>query len=264
VRFGLCTGDFEVLSQLGSWGFDYAEIGARVVVPRENDRAFAAVKARLGDCTVPVEAMAGFIPGSVRIVGPSVDWGEVRGYLETTIGRAAEVGVKAINWGSAESRRVPPGWPMSRAWEQIERAADLIADLAAAAAVVVAVESVNPREANVVYYLTDALHLVQIVNRPSLRLNVDYYHLVKQNEPLEHIQVAAGWLAHAHTSDDERRFPCLGDWDQRPFLEALAEVGYDGRLSFEVRKTDNDAFADAARLSVQRLRALQQAVVRSK
>jgi D-psicose/D-tagatose/L-ribulose 3-epimerase len=261
MRFGLCTGDVEVIQQLRDWGYDYAEIGARVVVPFESDRTFADVKQRLVDTGTPIEAMAGFIPGSIRIVGPTVDQGQVRGYLETTISRAAEVGVKVINWGSAESRRVPPGWSMSRAWEQIERTAELIADLAEAAGIVVVVEPVNPREANILYYVTDALNLVQTINRASLRLLVDYYHVMKQNEPLEHVKAAADWLAHAHTSDDERRFPCLGQWDQRPFLGALVNAGYDGRLSFEVAKRDEAVYAEQAALSIGRLREVYRTVL---
>jgi len=171
--------------------------------------------------------------------------------------------VKALNWGSARSRWVPDVWPMSRAWQQIERAAEQIAALAAASEIVIAIEAVNPREANVLYYLTDALHLAKGVNHPSLRLNVDYYHLVKQNEEIEHIAKVADWLAHAHTSDDDRRFPALNGWDQRSFLRALAAAGYDGRLSFEVRDSGDGRFAENARTSVRRMRELQREVLTS-
>jgi sugar phosphate isomerase/epimerase len=264
MRFGLCASDPDVIRRLPTWGYDYAEIGARALVPFEGDRAFTAVKSRLLDAGTPIEALAGFIPGTVRVVGPSVDWAAVRGYLETTIGRAAEVGVKAINWGSAESRRVPSGWPTSRAWEQLERVAGIIADLATSAGIVVAIEPVNPREANILFYVDEAIRLAQTVDRPSLRVNVDYYHVFKQNEPIERVAQAGAWIAHSHTSDDERRFPCLGGWDQRPFLEALLAAGYDGRLSFEVSKADKSTFADDAALSVRRLRELQEMVTRSR
>jgi sugar phosphate isomerase/epimerase len=262
VRFGLCTGDVEVIRQLRDWGYDYAEIGARTVVPFEDNRAFASAKAQLLDTDIPIEGMAGFVPEAVPVIGPRVDWGQVRGYLETTMSRAAEVGVKVINWGSVDSRRVPPGWPFSRAWEQIEQAADLIAEIAEETGVVVAIEAVNPREANVLYYVTDAVHLAKTINRPGLQVLVDYYHVVKQNEPLEHIRAAAGLLVHTHTSDDERQFPTIGGWDQRPFLQALADVGYDQRMSFEVRRRSDRPFEADARLSVQRLRALHKSVSR--
>jgi sugar phosphate isomerase/epimerase len=269
MRFGLCAGNLAVIQQLANWGYDYAEIGGSTLLPFESDSAFATVRRQLLECGVPIEALAGFIPGAVPILGPAVDPGQVRGYLETTIGRAADVGVKVINWGSVASRRLPEGWPMSKGWEQIERTAELIADLAAAAGVTIAVETVNPREANILFYLTEGVNLVETVNRPNLRLNVDYYHLYKQNEPPEHFAAAAPYLVHAHTSDNQRGFPGLGEWDQRPFLRSLKAAGYDGRLSFEVAGTLNltrtDApprgvtpeFAEAAKRSVALMREMQ-------
>jgi D-psicose/D-tagatose/L-ribulose 3-epimerase len=239
-----------------AWGFDYAEIGARALVPFEDAGAFAAAKARLTESGTPIEALSGFVPASVPVIGPAVDWRQVRAYLDTTINRAAEIGVKVINWGSVQSRFVPPDWPLSRAWSQIEQVAGQITSLAEAAGVVVAIEAVNPREANVLFYLTEALQLAQTIGRPGLRVNVDYYHLVLQNEPLTHVQAVAGWIAHTHTSDDQRRLPGLGGWDQRPFFQALAEAGYAGRCSFEVRATSDPAFGEAARQSVWNLRAL--------
>ena len=261
MRFGLCTSNPEALRNLADWGYDYADIGARALVPFEDERAWATARAGLLATGAPIEALSGFVPGTVKVVGPMVEWGQVRSYLEMTIGRAAEVGVKVINWGSAESRQVPAGWPMSQAWEQLEKAAELVAGIAQSAGVTVVVEPVNPRETNILYYVTDALHLVQILNRPSLRVIADYYHCVKQDEPLEHITAAASWLAHTHTSDDARRFPCLdGGWDQRPFLRALRAAGYDDRMSFEVRATPGQPYAEQARLSVGRLRELWRAV----
>ncbi|HLZ07229.1 MAG TPA: sugar phosphate isomerase/epimerase family protein [Chloroflexota bacterium] len=257
MRFGLCTGNLEVLRQLASWGYDYAEIGGSTVVPFEDDRAFAPIRTELLEIGVPIEALAGFVPGSVPVIGPTVDQAQILGYLETTIGRAADVGVKVVNWGSVVSRRVPDGWPMSKAWDQIERVAALIADIAAKSGVTIAVEAVNPREANILFYLTEALNLVRTVDRTNLRLNVDYYHLVKQNEPPEHLTAAAPFLAHAHTSDDNRGFPGLGAWDQKPFLQSLKAGGYDGRLSFEVRGTFNPQFAEDAQRSVRLMRRLQ-------
>jgi len=260
VRYGLCAGDLNTIERLREWGYDYAEIGARTLLPFESEDAFAPTRRALANAGIPVEALAGFIPASVPVIGPEVDWERLRAYVDSTLGRAAEVGVSVVNWGSVQSRRVPPGWPMSRAWEQIERAATLIAEEAARREIVVAVESVNPLEANVLFYLTEAANLVETVGSANLRLNVDYYHCVKQNEPSEHLDAVAPLVVHAHTSDDGRRFPLLGDWDQRPFLIYLRRIGYDGRLSFEVRDSGARSFGDAATLSLTRLRALERSI----
>ncbi|HEX5414797.1 MAG TPA: sugar phosphate isomerase/epimerase family protein [Chloroflexota bacterium] len=260
MRYGLCTGDPLILRQLSEWGYDYAEIGARTLLPFDDEATFAPQRAALRQAGMSIEAMAGFIPESVPVIGSEVDWARVREYLTTTLGRAAEVGVKVVNWGSVQSRRVPPGWPMSRAWEQIERAASLIAEIAQPLGIVIAIESVNPLEANVLFYLPEAANLVATVGAPNLRLNLDYYHCLKQNEPTAHLEAVAPLIVHTHTSDDGRRFPLLGAWDQRPFLEFLERIGYRGRLSFEVRDPGPRSFAEAAELSVRRMRELERVV----
>lgn len=256
MRFGLCAGDPEILSRLPEWGYDYAEISGPALLPFESDRTYQAQRAKLKNLEIPIEALAWFIPGSVPVIGPKVDAQPLRDYLVTTISRAADLGVTVINWGSVASRRVPAGWPMSRAWQQIESAAALIAEIAADYDVNVAVESVHPREANILFYLTEAINLVSTVNRPNFRLNVDYFHMMRQNEPDDHVALAAPWLIHAHTSDDYRAFPALGGWDQRRFLNLLKSAGYNGRLSFEVEGEYSPEFADAARRSVERMREM--------
>ena len=260
MRYGLCTGDPLVLQQLTDWGYDFAEIGARTLLPFDDEGTFAPRREALQRSGVSIEAMAGFIPESVPVIGPEVDWAKVRGYLATTLGRAAEVGVVVVNWGSVQSRRVPADWPMSRAWQQIEQAAGLIAEIAKPLGITIAVESVNPHEANVLFYLPEAANLVATVGAPNLRLNLDYYHCVKQNEPAAHLDAVAQLIAHTHTSDDARRFPMLGDWDQRPFLAYLDRIGYHGRVSFEVRDPGERSFAAAAALSVKRMRDLEREV----
>jgi sugar phosphate isomerase/epimerase len=256
MRFGLCTSELSILSKLGELGYDYADIGARALVPFEAGAAWAAAKRDLVATGASIEALSGFVPGDLKVVGPTVDRERLRSYLETTIFRAAEVGVKVINWGSAESRQVPAGWPMAKAWAQLEEAAGVIAEIAGRAEVMVVVEPVNPRETNILYYVTDAVNMVETINHPNLRVIADYFHCVKQNEPMEHIVGAAAYLVHTHTSDDARGFPCLGDWDQRPFLRTLRAAGYDGRMSFEVHRRPNQPYEEMARASVLAMRAL--------
>jgi sugar phosphate isomerase/epimerase len=109
-----------------------------------------------------------------------------------------------------------------------------------------------------VYYLRDALHLAQVVNRPRIRVLADYYHMVKQDEPLEHLLEAGAWIHHAHTSGDHRQFPHPEGYDQRRFLQYLKRAGYGGRLSFECRATED--FDRQARQSVEYVRNLWETV----
>ena len=238
MRLGLCTSDLDRIDRLDQMGYDYADIGARVLLPTEPESAFASIRARLRAAPVPVEALTGFLPGEMKIVGPSVDWPRVIGYLETTLGRAAEVGVRVVNWGSWQSRIVPEGFSFARAFEQLEQFGRIVGDIASRHDITIAIEPICPGECNIVYYVTDALHLARVIDRPSVRVLADYYHMVKQSEPMEHLIEAGSWLRHAHTSDDGRRFPVEGGFDQRLFFRYLQSAGYDERVSLECRAAE--------------------------
>lgn len=254
MRFGLCTGDLGRIERLDQLGYDYADIGSNTLLPFAPESEFASVRERLRSAPIRAEALGGFMPSTLKVVGPAVDWSRVRDYLEVTLGRAAEVGVEVVNWGSAASRLVPEGFSHARAFEQLEQFCELVNGIAERNRLTIVIEAINPLECNIVYYVRDAVHLAKVVDLPRIRVLADYYHMVKQNEPLEHLLEAGAWLQHAHTSDDHRHFPCPEGYDQRRFLQYLKRAGYGGRLSFECRATED--FETEARRSVEYVRHL--------
>jgi sugar phosphate isomerase/epimerase len=253
MKLGLCTSDLDRIDQLDKLGYDYADIGARTLLPTASDGEFAPVRTRLLAAPVPVEALTGFLPGDMRIVGPIVDWPRVIGYLEVTLGRAAEVGVRVVNWGSWQSRLVPEGFSFARAFEQLEQFGQIVGAIAGRYGITIAIEPICPGECNIVYYVRDALHLARVIGRPEVRVLADYYHMVKQSEPMEHLVEAGDWLRHAHTSDDGRRFPTGDGFDQALFFRSLWRAGYDERVSLECRAAEG--YEEKARAASKYLRA---------
>lgn len=234
MRIGLATNDLGHVREARAWGFDYVEIFAGLVLPLEPDAVWPARRRVLEDTGASLEALCQFIPGEARFVGPMVDWGRTRGYLETCVGRAAEVGVRLFNWGSPNSKSIPMGWPISKAYEQIERAAHLIADVLEPHGAICVIEPITPLECNVIYYVTDGMRVAQSVDRPQVKVLADFFHMSLQREPLSHIAEARDWLAHSHTSGPDRYFPMPGQaWDQAAYVGALRGAGYQGRLSLE-------------------------------
>jgi hypothetical protein len=73
VRFGLCTGDLGRIDRLDQLGYDYADIGASTLLPFAPEREFAPIRERLRGAPVRAEALGGFIPGNLKVVGPTVD-----------------------------------------------------------------------------------------------------------------------------------------------------------------------------------------------
>lgn len=258
MQFGLTSGDVDQIRQSVAWGFDYVEIHASLLRVLEPDAAWPTRRRELEDTGQVLSNLCNFIPGEARYVGANADWGRTRAYLETCIARGAEVGVKVFNWGSPHSKSVPWGWPYSKAFEQIERAAHLIADICKQHDAICVIEPINPGECNIIYYVTDGAMVAESVNRPEMRTLADFFHMSLQSEPLHHLDAAKKWLAHTHTSGPDRYFPLPGQpWDQRAFLAALRKAGYDARLSIESwTLRPGSTFARDARESLAYLRGL--------
>jgi sugar phosphate isomerase/epimerase len=251
MRFGFCTSDESRVEGLARAGFDYLERGAAAFLPFEHEETWVPVRDRMRRAPIPTEAIAGFIPGHLKVTGPEVDRAALQRYLEIVVGRAAEVGVQIINWGSGPSRHVPPGWSLRAAWDQLETFCHQAADVAGPAGITIVIEPINPDETNILHLVAEGYALAQRVNRPEIRCLCDYYHIERQGESLNGVALAAPWLRHAHTAGPDRRCPAPGQ-TQHLYLQALKDAGYDGRLSIEAKCLDEAS----ARAGLEHLRAL--------
>ena len=245
-------------------GFDYIDIPGKSLVPFEDDARFREVARTFTLASRPIEAVWRFLPAEARFVGPNGSLEALRRYVETAVARAAGLGVKAFGWGAPPARSVPPDWPLSKAHAQLEAAAEIMADIAERHDVIIALEGVNQEECNLLYHLSEAIHVARLINRrPHLSVLADYHHMLHQNENLDHVVAAGAWIGHVHTCDNDRLFPTLGPWDQRPFLRALRAAGYDGRVSLEGWNPGNRPLDEALALSVAGMRACLSEVDRS-
>ena len=77
------------------------------------------MKRRLERSGIRCEACNNFFPGRIRLTGPDVDEQAVRAYYAKALERAATLGVKSIVFGSAGAKRVPEGFDMDRAYQQV-------------------------------------------------------------------------------------------------------------------------------------------------
>jgi len=258
MEFGLCGGDLARLPHVADWGFDFVEIGARTVLPFESEAAWRQQQQRIRAIGARITHLSGFVPKEVPFVGPDVEWGRFRAYVETVVARASELGIRKYNWGSAAARLVSDGFSLATATQQLERAAHIVADVMERHDGVVAIEPINPGECNLLYYLTDAAMIARRVGRPTIGVNVDSYHLELQREPFAHIRSTAPFIRHAHISGPGRAFPAAGDgFDHRGFLAALHAIGFDEAIGFECHGVPADRdYATAARAGVGYVRAL--------
>jgi sugar phosphate isomerase/epimerase len=188
---------------------------------------------------VPLFASNIFIPGDLKVVGPVVDEQAVLSYVQIVFQRAQTAGLKMIIWGSGGSRGVPDGFDRAKAKEQFIAMAKKITQLASAHNITLALESLNSTEANFINTVKEALEVVKAVDHKNLRLCVDIYHMLKEGESPAIIAETKKYIAYCELAEKEGRTPpgVRGE-DFRPYLSALKNIGYKGKIVIECRWED--------------------------
>ena len=241
MRFGCCAG-LDRLEAVAEAGYDYIEPGvSSTVTPLEGPEKLAEARRLLSNASVAPEVFNLFVPGSVPVVGPEVDWDSVEQYVRLACERVSELGGRVIVFGSGGARRQPAGFPGTEIRTQLERFLRLAGTAAQECGVQIAIEPLNQGETNTINTVAEAIDLAQAVSHPGIHVLADLYHMAAENEPFDILKSVAGRLIHVHLAEPpDRTAPGTTGYDFRPFFRALCEAGYRGRISVECRWQDFD------------------------
>jgi len=223
----------ESVEAMAAMGFDYVELSLAHMAA-VSDATFEEIRHRVTHSGLRCEACNNFFPPHVRLTGPEAELDAAVSYASAAMARAARLGVEVIVLGSSGAKNVPEGFSLERAREQFLALLQRLAPIAAGHGITVAVEPISRPEANFVIRTGEGLGLVREAAHPAIRLLVDYFHMAGESDDPAVILEAGDVIHHAHFArPGDRAFPTL--WEDRfdPFLRALGEVGYRGRLSIE-------------------------------
>jgi len=152
---------------------------------------------------------------------------------------------------------VPPGFPLSKAYDQMAQALGIIGAIAAEDGCAIGVEPLNRQESNIVNTYQSALYLAARCGRDNVRPMADYYHAAINREPLQDVLIEPPLHVHfAHPLS--RRLPQEKDPEARSFFDVLRTIGYEGGVSLEGRVGLEDYERAAAR-GLEVIRALAEA-----
>jgi D-psicose/D-tagatose/L-ribulose 3-epimerase len=238
VQIGVCL-DADTFEAAQAAGFDYVEINASKVAAL-TDEEFQQLAGRVARLRIPVAAANVLIPASIKIVGPDADPARQAGYLGATLGRLKRLGVSVVVLGSGGARRVPDGFSREEATKQLVDFCRRLAPLARDNGITIAVEPLRRQETNIINTAREGLALVTAVDRPEIKLLVDYYHLSEEGENADVILDAGKLIVHAHVANPLGRvYPLSPDEaNYAGFFENLCKIGYAGRLSIEASTPD--------------------------
>jgi len=213
-----------------------------------SDGEFEQLAARVREIGIPVAAANIFIPAKIKIVGPDADASVQDAYVAKTLGRLKTIGVSVVVLGSGGARRVPDGFSREEAFAQLVDFCRRIAPIARDNRITIAIEPLRRQETNIVNNAREGLALVRAVDRPEIKLLVDYYHLAEEGESPDVLLEAGRQIVHTHIANPKGRvYPQeAGESAYAPFFENLCKIGYVGRMSIEASTTDFAAQAPRA------------------
>jgi len=250
MRFGCClnwvasgidgTGA-EKSPLLARAGYDYVELSLAHLMrlePDQRERVLQPVR----DSGLACEACNNFFPGTIRLTGPDAGHAAALAYAGSALALARSLGVSVIVFGSGKARNAPEGFPAKHAWDQLVAFARSLDPLAADNGITIAMEHLNRGESDILTSFSDIARFVRETDRPNIRALLDTYHLELEREPTGAILEGRGILAHTHTARlTARTWPQLATPELRAEFAALAELGYDGRMSVEASSDSLEA-----------------------
>jgi sugar phosphate isomerase/epimerase len=193
----------------------------------ENAKKIKSSKCKVYVCNI-------LFPGTLKISGPEVDEKKVLAHVEVVFARAKKAGVPVIVLGSGGSRRLPEGYDYPLALANFTTLCGKLALVAQKHGITIAIESLNRTETNFLNTLAEVAEVVKKVNHPNFRLNADIYHMLKENEPPQHIIDAGKLIVYVELAEKENRsLPGVMGDDFKPYFRALKSIGYRGPIVIE-------------------------------
>jgi sugar phosphate isomerase/epimerase len=243
------VGEIEKDSLFKSAGFTYLiDNAGRLFSPKNvSDEQFETKLAQIKKSKIKLMAVNVFMPGDMKLVGPNVNDREIMSHATVVFKRCQAAGVKMVVWGSGGARRVPDGYDTELAMQQFIYIAKKVAAVAKYFDVVLAFESLNSTETNFVNTAEQALDLVKAVDHPNFRLNIDFYHMLMENEGPAIIEQAGKYVVHCELAEKEgRSAPGVHHQDFTPYFKALKKINYRGKVIVECQWKDVSQQAAAA------------------
>ncbi|WP_257666926.1 sugar phosphate isomerase/epimerase family protein [Parapedobacter tibetensis] len=239
---GVCVSD-DHITQAKDAGFEFIVPSvSSYLKPHLTDDQFSDIVAN--ENLPPVFACNIFFPSKMKCVGPTSNMDSVLAYAKIVFKRAKQVGVPIIVFGSGGARAIPDGFSKNLAVKQFTQLCIELSKLAQQYDVKIALENLNREETNLINTVEAAVEICEQVNMPNFGVNVDIYHMLKEDEPAKNILKARDYILICDIAEREKRTPPgVQDTDFGAYLRALKQIGYSGGIAVEARWDD---FSDQA------------------
>lgn len=237
MKFGCCA-NIDQAENIHAAGFDFIECTVISLEPEKSDNEFGSVLNRYQNTPLPIEVCNVFLPGDMKIVGETVNHNRIKTYIEKALARVKQIRADTIVFGSGGARTIPSGFSHNRAEDQMLQFLNLVADYAEPLDLTIVIEPLNKKESNMINSVREAQDFAELINRKSIQVLADFYHMDEENESLENMVLAQKYLKHVHVADTGRLAPGTGNYPYERFVDNLKRANYSGRVSIECKWND--------------------------
>ncbi|HTH82904.1 MAG TPA: TIM barrel protein [Mucilaginibacter sp.] len=207
---------------------------SKILSPALTEQRFRNNIAKIKQARCRVYMCNILFPPEMKIAGPNVNEQRVLAYADSVFLRADQADIRLIVLGSGTARRIPDGYDAQKAQADFTLLCGKLARLAQKHNIMLALESLEKAETNFLLTLKSTAQVVRAVNNPHFKLNVDIYHMSRENESPQSIIDAADLLIHCEIAEKENRtFPGVKGDDFKPYLRALKKANYKGPIFIE-------------------------------
>jgi D-psicose/D-tagatose/L-ribulose 3-epimerase len=224
--------DLPLLDKCKGMGFDAVEI-----IPFDPD-GFPARKVRsaAADCGLTINTGYG-MPAEYNIISPDaavrrrgVDFSKRLIDLSNEAGAVVFGGMIYCGWGYLTGRmRTQDEW----AWA-VDGYREIASYAQSTSSLILGIEPVNRFESHLINTAADAVRFVQDVGVPNVRVHLDTFHMIREEDSFRGAVMQAGsHLGYVHACENQRGIPGTGLVPWIEFFEALRDVNYDGCVTIE-------------------------------
>lgn len=238
---------FPLFKKMRDLGFDFVEL----LVPEPGEIDLAEARRALDDAGLDVVLAARV---NLQRNLSSDDQSAHRAgidYLRYTADCAAALGARVVGGPLTGNPlvfagRAPLPVPEDERLARKERCAKGLVEAgnhAASAGVLLAIEPLNRFESDVLCTTQQAIELLEAVDHPAIKLMLDTFHMHMEEASIaEAIRLGGAHLVHFQANENHRGFPGTGSTDWVSVGRALHEIGYNGPVSLEPFRRNDDRF----------------------
>lgn len=179
------------------------------------------------------EVFASILPADVAVTERGFNIYSWTEYLRAALDRAARLGCRRLLWNEGKARILPIEGETSIFKEHFNQFLFMLCDIGVQYGMEICLEPLGPRRTNFINSLSEALEVIDSVNKPNLAIALSSAAFSEIGITDDELAAFEGRIAHARVEvpRDARTGIQTADLGALPFFRALKNIKYQGTIA---------------------------------